>query len=60
MRENLEGYYVGYEHYILVGDDPRAVAQSVGSHTREGCRRIAEWAFEDAVRHGRKKVTIVH
>ncbi len=60
VRENLEGYYVGYEHYIPVGDDPRAVAQSVGINTREGCRRIAEWAFEYAVRHGRKKVTIVH
>jgi isocitrate dehydrogenase (NAD+) len=60
VRENLEGYYVGYEHYIPVGDDPRAVAQSVGINTREGCRRIAKWAFEYAVRHGRKKVTIVH
>jgi isocitrate dehydrogenase (NAD+) len=60
VRENLEGYYVGYEHYIPVGDDPRAVAQSVGINTRKGCQRIAEWAFEYAVRHGRKKVTIVH
>lgn len=60
VRENLEGYYVGYEHYIPVGDDPRAVAQSVGINTREGCRRIAEWTFEYAVRQGRKKVTIVH
>ena len=60
VRENLEGYYVGYEHYIPVGDDPRAVAQSVGINTREGCRRIAKWAFEYAVLHGRKKVTIVH
>jgi isocitrate dehydrogenase (NAD+) len=60
VRENLEGYYVGYEHYIPVGDDPRAVAQSVGINTREGCRRTAKWAFEYAVLHGRKKVTIVH
>jgi isocitrate dehydrogenase (NAD+) len=60
VRENLEGYYGGYEHYIQVGDDPRAVAQSVGLNTREGCRRIAKWAFEYAVLHGRKKVTIVH
>jgi isocitrate dehydrogenase (NAD+) len=43
-----------------VGNDPCAVAQSVGINTRQGCRRIAEWAFEYAVRHGRKKVTIVH
>jgi isocitrate dehydrogenase (NAD+) len=43
-----------------VGNDPCAVAQSVGINTRQGCQRIAEWAFEYAVRHGRKKVTIVH
>lgn len=60
VRENLEGYYVGYEHYIPVGDDPRAVAQGVGINTREGCRRIAEWTFDYAVRQGRRKVTIVH
>jgi isocitrate dehydrogenase (NAD+) len=60
VRENLEGFYVGYEHYIPVGNDPRAVAQGVGINTREGCRRIAEWTFEYAVRQGRKKVTIVH
>lgn len=60
VRENLEGFYVGYEHYVPIGDDPRAVAQGTGINTREGCRRIAEWAFDYAVRHGRKKVTIIH
>jgi isocitrate dehydrogenase (NAD+) len=60
VRENLEGFYVGYEHYIPVGGDPRAVAEGVGINTREGCRRIAEWAFEYAVKNGRRKVTIVH
>ena len=29
-------------------------------NTREGCRRIAEFAFEYAVKNGRSKVTIVH
>lgn len=60
VRENLEGFYVGYEHYIPVGGDPKAVAESAGINTREGCRRIAEWTFDYAARHGRKKVTIVH
>ncbi|MCK5770859.1 isocitrate/isopropylmalate family dehydrogenase [Algiphilus sp.] len=60
VRENLEGFYVGYEHYIPVGGDPKAVAESAGINTREGCRRIAEWTFDYAVRHGRRKVTIVH
>jgi isocitrate dehydrogenase (NAD+) len=60
IRENLEGFYVGFEHYIEVGDDPRAVAQATGFNTRRGCERIAEYTFDYAVKHGRKKVTIVH
>ncbi|MCC7410813.1 MAG: NAD-dependent isocitrate dehydrogenase [Gammaproteobacteria bacterium] len=60
VRENLEGLYVGYEHYIPIGDDPRAVAEAAGIITRHGCRRIAEYAFEYAVSRGRRKVTIVH
>ena len=60
VRENLEGLYVGFEHYIPVGDDPRAVAVGSGVNTRAGSRRIAEFAFEYALRNGRRKVTIVH
>lgn len=60
VRENTEGFYVGVEHYIAVGDDPKAVAEATGFNTREGCRRIAEWTFDYALRQGRKKVTIVH
>src|SRR5215831_9104220 len=60
VRENLEGLYVGMEHYIPVGDDPRALAMGSGVNTRAGARRIAEFAFDYAVKNGRKKVTIVH
>ena len=60
VRENLEGLYVGFEHYIPVGDDPHGVALSSGVNTREGSRRIAHYAFEYAVRNGRSKVTLVH
>ena len=60
VRENLEGLYVGFEHYIPIGDDPHGVALSSGVNTREGSRRIARYAFEYAARNGRKKVTIVH
>lgn len=60
IRENLEGMYVGAEHFIPIGDDPQAVAVSTSYNTRVGCRRIAEFAFDYAVRNGRKKVTIVH
>jgi isocitrate dehydrogenase (NAD+) len=60
VRENLEGMYVGFEHYIPIGDDPHAVALGSGVNTRAGSRRIAEYAFDYAVKNGRKKITIVH
>ena len=60
IRENLEGLYVAFEHYIPIGDDPHAVALSSGVNTRDGSRRIARFAFEHALKLGRKKVTIVH
>ncbi len=60
VRENLEGLYIGVEHFVRVGNDPRAVGESMAIVTRVGCERIVRYAFEYAVRHGRKKVTIVH
>ena len=60
VRENLEGLYVAFEHYIPIGDDPHAVAISSGVNTREGSRSIVEFAFDYALKNGRKKVTIVH
>jgi isocitrate dehydrogenase (NAD+) len=60
VRENLEGLYMAWEHYLAVGDDPHAIAISSGVNTRVECRRIAEFAFNYAVKHRRKKVTIVH
>jgi isocitrate dehydrogenase (NAD+) len=60
VRENLGGFYVAHEYYIPVGDDPRAVAVSTGMNTREGSRRIARFAFEYAVKNGRKKITVIH
>ncbi|HTO49849.1 MAG TPA: isocitrate/isopropylmalate dehydrogenase family protein [Burkholderiales bacterium] len=60
VRENLEGLYVAFEHYIPIDGDPHAVAISSGVNTRAGSRRIAEFAFDYAARHGRNKVTIVH
>ena len=60
VRENLEGLYVGFEHYIPVGDDDRAVAVASGVNTRAGARRAIEFAFDYAAKNGRTKVTIVH
>jgi isocitrate dehydrogenase (NAD+) len=60
VRENTEGLYSGIEHYIRVGDDPRAAAESIAIITRSGSERVIRYAFEYAVKHKRKKVTIVH
>lgn len=60
VRENIEGLYMGYEHFIPIDDDPHAVGMSTGINTRQGCRRICHFAFEYALRKGRKKVTVVH
>jgi isocitrate dehydrogenase (NAD+) len=60
VRENLEGLYIGHEHYVQIEGDPHAVAMATGINTRHGCRRLLEFAFEHAIATGRKKVTVVH
>jgi isocitrate dehydrogenase (NAD+) len=60
VRENLEGLYIGYEHYVQIDDDPHAVAMATGINTRAGSRRLLEYAFAHAIATGRKKVTVVH
>jgi len=60
IRENTEGLYIGNEHYIKIGSDPRAAAESIALVTRAGSERIVRYAFDYAEKHGRKKVTIVH
>jgi len=60
VRENLEGLYIGHEHYIQIDDDPHAVAMATGVNTRQGSRRLLDFAFAHAVATGRKKVAIVH
>ncbi|CAN5888683.1 MAG: isocitrate/isopropylmalate family dehydrogenase [Gemmatimonadota bacterium] len=60
VRENTEGLYSGIEHYVGIGRDPRAAAESVMIVTRFGVERIIRYAFDYAVSHGRKKVTLAH
>jgi len=60
VRENLEGLYIGHEHYVEIDGDPHAVAMATGINTRAGSRRLLEYAFAHAIATGRKKVTIVH
>lgn len=59
-RENLEGLYMGYEHYVPIDNDPHAVAMATGVNTRQGSSRILTYAFEHAIANGRKKIAVVH
>lgn len=60
VRENLEGLYSGFDHYVAISDDPHGAAMGTGVNTRQGSRKLLEYAFEYAVAQGRRKVTVVH
>ncbi len=60
VRENTEGLYSGIENYVRIGEDEHAAAQSMAVVTRVGAERIHRYAFDLAVRLGRRKVTLVH
>jgi len=55
VRENTEDLYAGIEH--RVGPD---AAESIKIITRAASQRIARYAFDYALRNGRRKVTAVH
>ncbi len=55
VRENTEDLYAGLEHEVVKG-----VIESLKIITEEASTRIAQFAFEYARRHQRKKVTAVH
>jgi isocitrate dehydrogenase (NAD+) len=55
VRENTEDLYTGIEH--KVGPD---VAEAIKVITRGASERIARFAFDYALAHGRRKVTAVH
>ncbi len=55
VRENTEDLYAGVEH--MVGED---AAESIKIITRKCSERIARFAFNHAIKAGRKKVTAVH
>ncbi|HEX2222237.1 MAG TPA: isocitrate/isopropylmalate dehydrogenase family protein [Candidatus Limnocylindria bacterium] len=55
VRENTEDLYAGIEH--RVGPD---AAESIKIITRAASHRICRYAFDYALRNGRRKVTAVH
>src|SRR5687768_2169243 len=55
VRENTEDLYAGLEHTVVPG-----VVESLKIITEKASTRIAEFAFDQARRRKRKKVTAVH
>jgi isocitrate dehydrogenase (NAD+) len=55
-RENTEDLYAGLEFF----DERNQIADSIARLSRRGCERIIRFAFEDARKRGRKRVTLVH
>lgn len=55
IRENTEGEYSGLEHQSFPG-----VVESLKIVTRAKSERIARFAFDFALKNGRKKVTCIH
>ena len=55
-RENTEDLYAGIEYF----DERNQIADSIARLTRRGCERIVRFAFDDARRRGRRRVTLVH
>lgn len=55
LRENTEGEYVGLEHEVVPG-----VVESLKVITEKGSTRIAQFAFDYARRHQRKKIHAIH
>ena len=55
VRENTEDLYAGLEHEVVPG-----VVESLKIITERASTRIAQFAFNHARRHGRKKVTAIH
>jgi isocitrate dehydrogenase (NAD+) len=57
VRENTEGLYSGVERYL---NKERTAAESANIITRKASERIVRFAFEYALKEGRKKVTAIH
>ncbi len=57
IRENTQGMYCGAGQ-VVSDDGETAEAKSI--ITREGAEKIVEFAYQLAVKEGRKKVTAVH
>jgi isocitrate dehydrogenase (NAD+) len=55
VRENTEDLYSGLEHRVAPG-----IVESLKIVTERACTRIARYAFELAVREGRREVAAVH
>ena len=64
IRENLEDLYFGLEFPVGIGQKispkiPKDAAVSLKVISKKGAKRIIDFAFQFAVKNGRKKLTVV-
>ncbi|XP_017061771.1 isocitrate dehydrogenase [NAD] subunit alpha, mitochondrial [Drosophila ficusphila] len=55
IRDQMEGDYSGIEHRVVPG-----IVQTIKVSTTAGASRIAQFVFDYAKKHGRKKITVAH
>ncbi|KAH8346317.1 hypothetical protein KR084_001865 [Drosophila pseudotakahashii] len=55
IRDQMEGDYSGIEHSVVPG-----VMQTIKVSTTAGAARIAQFVFDYALKHERKKITVAH
>ena len=56
FRENTEGLYAGIEYF----DARNQIADSIARVTRTGSEKIIRFAFEQATKMDRRRITLVH
>jgi isocitrate dehydrogenase (NAD+) len=56
FRENTEGLYAGIEYF----DERNQIADSIARVTRRGSEKILRFAFEQAKKMDRERITLVH
>ena len=57
FRENTQGLYIGQERWL---DEKQNQAEATALVSRDSCERIIRAAFEYAIKHRRKKVSLIH
>ncbi len=60
VRENIQGLYAATETWIAQNGDPHAVAVATAYNTKENIVRLIRFTADEALKLGRKRITLVH